>query len=152
MKRAVAILFGAGIIALLVFAAIQERSRPSGGQWPDPGASLRGASNHVTGADPGSASSSYHTPKRHSGYDKMHNGSRVSRTIPAGTSEHACAKLAAEHMDGIDVAEVKSESMWGGKYTVWYRDHSRVYSEGTYTRKCQVSGAVRVLSVFQTWD
>ena len=80
-------------------------------------------------------------------------GSTVSLDI-TGESERACADLLAGHIENIDVHYVMSESMWGGKFTVWYRDHYRDYGPDQYnTRKCQVDGGtVRILSVFQDWD
>ena len=71
-----------------------------------------------------------------------------------GASERACADLLAGHVHNIDVHDVKSESFWGGKYTVWYRDRHSSYSPDQYnTRKCQIKGgSVQILSVFQNWD
>ena len=84
---------------------------------------------------------------------KMRTGSTVSIDV-AGESERACADLLAGHIENIDVHFVKSESMWGGKFTVWYRDRYRDYGPDQYnTRKCQVDGGtVKILSVFQDWD
>lgn len=80
-------------------------------------------------------------------------GSTVSLDI-SGESERACADLLAGHIENIDVHYVMSESMWGGKFTVWYRDRYREYGPDQYnTRKCQIDGgSVRILSVFQDWD
>ena len=80
-------------------------------------------------------------------------GSTVSLDI-TGEHERACADLLAGHIEDIDVHHVMSESMWGGKFTVWYRDRYREYGPDQYnTRKCQIDGgSVRILSVFQDWD
>lgn len=80
-------------------------------------------------------------------------GSTVSLAI-AGASEQACADLLAGHIRNIDVHLVQSESMWGGKFSVWYRDRDRDYLPDQYnTRKCQISGgSVKILSVFQNWE
>ena len=84
---------------------------------------------------------------------KRRTGSTVSLDI-AGESERACADLLAGHIENVDVHIVMSESMWGGKFTVWYRDRYRDYGPDQYnTRKCQIDGGtVRILSVFQDWD
>ena len=84
---------------------------------------------------------------------KARTGSTVSLDIK-GKAETACADLLAGHVQNIDVHKVKSESFWGGKYTVWYRDRDTTYSPDQYnTRKCQIKGgSVRILSVFQSWE
>ena len=84
---------------------------------------------------------------------KRRTGSTVSLDI-AGESERACADLLAGHIENVDVHFVMSESMWGGKFTVWYRDRYRDYGPDQYnTRKCRIDGGtVRILSVFQDWD
>ncbi len=84
---------------------------------------------------------------------KRRTGSTVSLDI-SGSSERGCADLLAGHIENIDVHFVKSKSIWGGKYTVWYRDRHKKYSADQYnTRKCQVGdGSVKILSVFQNWD
>ena len=93
--------------------------------------------------------------RRESEIDKItrRTGSTVSLDI-AGESERACADLLAGHIEDIDVHYVMSESMWGGKFTVWYRDRYREYGPDQYnTRKCQIDGgSVRILSAFQDWD
>lgn len=93
--------------------------------------------------------------RRQSEIDKItrRTGSTVSLDI-ADESERACADLLAGHIENIDVHYVMSESMWGGKFTVWYRDRYREYGPDQYnTRKCQIdAGSVRILSVFQDWD
>lgn len=80
-------------------------------------------------------------------------GSTVSLDI-TGDSEIACADLLAGHIEDIDVHFVNSESMWGGKFTVWYRDRYSNYGPDQYnTRKCQIDGGtVKILSIFQDWD
>ena len=84
---------------------------------------------------------------------KRRTGSTVALNI-SGKSERACADLLAGHIRNIDVHLVKSESVWGGKFTVWYRDRRQNYGADQYnTRKCQISGgSVKILSVFQNWD
>ena len=84
---------------------------------------------------------------------KARTGSTVSIDI-SDPAQRACADLLAGHLNNVDVHQVKSESFWGGKYTVWYRDRVTSYAEGQYhTRKCQIKdGSVRILSVFQSWD
>ena len=80
-------------------------------------------------------------------------GSTVSLGI-LGAEEQACADLLAGHIEDIEVHQVQSESVWGGKYTVWYRDRDSSYGADQYnTRKCQISnGTVQILSVFESWD
>ena len=80
-------------------------------------------------------------------------GSTVSLDI-SSENQKACADLLASHIENIDVHSVQSESIWGGKFTVLYRDRYTNYSADQYnTRKCQISGGtVRILSVFENWD
>lgn len=84
---------------------------------------------------------------------RRRTGSTVSLDI-SGTEQRACADLLAGHIEDIDVHHVQIESIWGGKYTVWYRDRYTNYGADQYnTRKCQISGgAVKILSVFENWD
>lgn len=84
---------------------------------------------------------------------KRRTGSTVSLNI-SGTSQKACADLLAGHIRNIDVHLVQSESIWGGKFSVWYRDRDSYYGTDQYnTRKCQISGgSVKILSVFQNWE
>ena len=84
---------------------------------------------------------------------RRRTGSTVSLEI-SGAENRACADLLAGHIEDIDVHHVQSESIWGGKYTVWYRDRYTNYGADQYsTRKCQIrSGAVKILSVFESWD
>ena len=93
--------------------------------------------------------------KRQAEIDKItsRTGSTVSIDIK-DEAGRACADLLAGHVPNIDVHHVKSESFWGGKYTVWYRDRHSAYSPDQYnTRKCQIKGgSVQILSVFQSWD
>ncbi len=84
---------------------------------------------------------------------KRRTGSTVSLNI-SGTSQKACADLLAGNMRNIDVHFVQSESIWGGKFSVWYRDRDMNYGTDQYnTRKCQISGgSVKILSIFQNWE
>ena len=84
---------------------------------------------------------------------RKRTGSTVSLEI-SDDEKRACADLLAGHIEDIDIHHVQSESIWGGKYTVWYRDRYTNYGADQYsTRKCQISsGAVKILSVFENWD
>ena len=84
---------------------------------------------------------------------KRRTGSTVSPII-TGTKEKACADLLASYINDIDVHFVKSESIWGGKFTVWYRDRHRGYAADQYsTRKCQIGGgSVKILNIFEAWE
>ncbi len=84
---------------------------------------------------------------------KLQTGSNVSLSI-TGEKEQACADLLAGTIEDIDIHQVVSESIWGGKYTVWYRNRDSEYLEGQYhTRKCQVTtNSVSILGIFDDWD
>lgn len=84
---------------------------------------------------------------------KRRTGSTVSLDI-SDAIEKACADLLAGLMRNIDVHFVQSESIWGDKFSVWYRDRDINYGTDLYHfRNCQISGeSVKILSIFQNWE